>query len=102
MATVLGAEAIGLDEDLGTIEAGKLADLVILDASPPDDIRNTARIHMVMMNGRLFDEDTLAEQYPGDREIPPLWWWDDEPTDVPGVGEGIGEASDEGPGAEGG
>ena len=86
VATILGAEAIGLDEDLGSIEAGKLADLVILDASPLDDIRNTNRIHMVMMNGRLYDADTLAEQYPGDREVAPLWWWDDEPAGVPGVG----------------
>ena len=88
MATILGAEAIGLDEDLGTIETGKLADLVILDANPLDDIRNTNRIHMVMVNGRLYDADTLAEQYPGNREIAPMWWWDDEPGDLPGVGDG--------------
>jgi len=86
MATILGAEAIGLDEDLGTLEAGKLADLVVLDANPLDDIRNTNRIHMVMMNGRLFDAETLAEQYPGAREIGPMWWWDDEPGELPGVG----------------
>ncbi len=87
-ATILGAEAIGLAGDLGSIEAGKLADLVILDANPLDDIRNTNRIHMVMMNGRLFNADTLAEQYPGNREVGPLWWWDDEPGTLPGVGEG--------------
>ena len=43
---------------------------------------------MVMMNGRLYDADTLAEIYPGDREVGPLWWWDDEPSELPGVANG--------------
>ena len=85
VATIFGAEAIGLDQDLGSIEAGKLADLVILNANPLDDIRNTNAIESVMMNGRLYDGDTLRETYPRDRQLPPLWWWDDEPTGVPGM-----------------
>ena len=44
-----------------------------------------AAIDGVMINGRLFDGETLAERYPNQREIAPLWWWDAEPTDVPGV-----------------
>ncbi|MDX1393641.1 MAG: amidohydrolase family protein [Gemmatimonadota bacterium] len=85
VATIFGAEAIGLDQDIGTIEAGKLADLVVLEGNPLDDIRNTNSIRQVMMNGRLYDGDTLDEVYPRQRAFGPLWWWDDEPEGVPGV-----------------
>ncbi len=85
VATIHGAQAIGLDTDLGSIEPGKLADLVILSANPLDNIRNTNAIESVMMNGRLYDGDTLNETYPRQRALAPLWWWDDEPTGVPGV-----------------
>jgi Tol biopolymer transport system component len=88
VATLHGAEALGLEGDLGSVEAGKLADLVILEADPREDLRNTARIESVMINGRLHDAGTLTELWPGDREIEPLWWWDDEPAGLPGTGGG--------------
>ena len=65
-ATLHGAEAIGYAQDLGSIEPGKLADLVVLSADPLKDIHNTSSIRYVMKNGELFEGDTLDEDLAGE------------------------------------
>jgi hypothetical protein len=78
-ATLHGAEIIGYSQDLGSLERGKLADLVILDDDPLRDIRNTNSIRYVMKNGELFEGDTLDQIWPEERPLQALSWWDDEP-----------------------
>jgi imidazolonepropionase-like amidohydrolase len=73
-ATVTPATALGYVKDIGTIEEGKLADLVILEANPLDDIRNTDKIDKVMLNGRLYDAETMNETVTGTRKKEKYYW----------------------------
>ena len=78
-ATLHGAEAIGYAQDLGSIEVGKLADLIVLLDNPLDDIRNTNTIRYVMKNGELIEGDTLKQIWPQQNAPPRMWWWDEQP-----------------------
>jgi hypothetical protein len=80
VGTIFGAEAIGLERQIGSLEAGKLADLQVLDANPLADIRNTNTVRYVMRNGRLYEAETLKEIWPRVREIPTPWWHNRDPA----------------------
>ncbi|MCC2975924.1 amidohydrolase family protein [Sphingomonas sp. PL-96] len=73
-ATIGSAEVIGRALDLGSIEPGKLADLLVLDRDPLADIRNTRSLKLVMQNGRLYDAATLDEQWPRRKQREPQWF----------------------------
>jgi Tol biopolymer transport system component/imidazolonepropionase-like amidohydrolase len=71
--TLGGARALGLDQDLGSLQVGKLADLVVLDANPLESIRNTTSIRYTLANGRLYD-DRMNEVGLRERPRAPFWF----------------------------
>ena len=73
-ATIQPARYLGFDADIGSIEIGKLADLVIIDGDPVADINDSDLISSVMLNGRLYDAATLSETVTGDWITRPYYW----------------------------
>ncbi len=75
MATLGGAQMLGIAQDVGSLEAGKLADLLVLSTNPLEDINNTLSLTRVMKGGELYDADTLDQLWPTQQPLPPQWWW---------------------------
>lgn len=73
-ATINGAQYLGINKEVGSLETGKLADLIVLDGNPLDDIRNTENIRYVMCNGRLFNAETMNEEGNRPTNRAKFWW----------------------------
>lgn len=74
--TIVAAQSLGMAQDIGSIEPGKLADLVVLSADPSQDISASDEIERVMLGGRLYDARTMNEVETGDFQRLPYWWED--------------------------
>ncbi|WP_187261901.1 amidohydrolase family protein [Pontibacter beigongshangensis] len=73
-ATLNGAEYLGMSKEIGSLEVGKLADLIVLDQNPLENIQNTEHVRYTMVNGRLYDAATMAEIGNYDRKPGKFYW----------------------------
>ena len=79
-ATINGAKYLGMEAEIGSLKAGKLADLIVLDKNPLENIRHSEEVHYTMVNGRLYDAATMNEIGNYNRQRSPFYW------ELPGSG----------------
>lgn len=77
-ATLNGAQYIGMGSEIGSLEEGKLADLIVLEKNPLEDIRNSEHVKYTMVNGRLFDAATMHEIGNYHRQPGKFFWQNDQ------------------------
>ena len=84
--TIASAQSLGMDKDIGSLEVGKLADLLILSDDPSKDIAKSDRIEQVMLGGRLYDAKTMNEVATGTAKRR-AYWWEGGAATAPGSAE---------------
>jgi imidazolonepropionase-like amidohydrolase/Tol biopolymer transport system component len=94
--TIVPARSLGMDKDIGSLEPGKLADLLVLDADPTVDIRNSEKVGQVMQGGRLYEAATMNQLAPVAATRPPHFWVSGSGGATEGQGWRAGDASTHG------
>jgi imidazolonepropionase-like amidohydrolase len=72
--TLYPAKSLGLDGDIGSLEVGKLADLVVLEANPLDDLSRSRDVELTVLGGRVYDASTMNPVHPAGAPRDPLWF----------------------------
>ena len=78
VATYHGAYFLGMQDDLGSLEVGKIADLLVINSNPLDDIENSIDMMYVMKDGKLYEAATLNQVWPEQVEFGPYYWMDED------------------------
>ena len=72
--TLNGARYLGMDGDIGSLESGKLADVIVVDGNPLEDIRLSKKVAYTVLGGRVYDSSTMKQIAPRSGAEPKLWW----------------------------